>query len=937
MSPLAGTTADRRSGRKAGPIPAAGLLPLVPRPEHQHRGGQHMSGEQRRGGVCRRLSTHSRPIVDRRRIKRDIRLVRRHHESPVLPLVEQLLPGDAGRGLDRRRRIRHLEHDGVRRERFRCVVRGVLRPEAPHDLPRLEPPPAAGRVPRGALDHSCPVPAGEGGGLLRRSERDEWKQLRAATSECRRAAAGRVESAGCIPTGENGHDDVSDHLGEPDLREPGDHPFGDGQRCRPWWIPHLLRQWIDCSGLRGRSARTRRKFETSSLSVGANQIVVDYSGDAIAGSSVSPPADVVVTSTSEQGGPPAIPGPGQAYLGAWVRPNVTHTVLPPHAAILEELQELTSFNAGLERPLSIVHMYQSWANAVSTRELQQVLADGAIPMIDWRCGDSDANIIAGTDDALISAEAQELASLKAPIFLRWYYEPNFTGSANYAACIGNLGPAGYVAAFRHVHDLFAAAGASNVAFVFSMASSGNDQDLDQYYPGSSYVDWIAVDGYSKTTAPVSSDVVDRFGPWYSDFAAFGKPMMISETGSLAGGQANYFQQIEEPAFVCWELPADQGSLVFRRAGPRRTLDLSARLVGTGSVQEPVGELHVSAFTAGVDVGGHCLSSFREGRTPRRSSKRKLSNTDLGGSLSFSVDGLPLPECQSLPIGSSVPVQHHEPACGGQRDLGGLQRRRRVRGVIGHHRQPGDLGSPATGSKGSAAGSGTLRETTGSRAHGRVRVSALLGTAGYWGIPGAGVSRTPRGAVHLPAHAELAGSCRLTTALRWLPTWTPSSGPGPSWRWWRRSGVGPGGRHPPPPPRLLHGVHLGAGPPETKAGGEGSPGSSALSEPDLTPLHHDRDHRRRKSQRYSHDDGHEGRKGAGHERFAHERELRWRLGRSQTTCRNVIPVDFTSRGVRSPSLSVARRGDPRSDLHDQLCDGWRSVVSRRRERRRRSTI
>ena len=104
-------------------------------------------------------------------------------------------------------------------------------------------------------------------------------------------------------------------------------------------------------------------------------------------------------------------------------------------------------------------------------------------MIDWRCGDSDANIIAGSDDALITAEAQKLAALKAPVFLRWYWEPNFPSSANYAECIGSLGPAGYVAAFRHIHDLFAAAGASNVAFVFSMATSGTDQDLHDVLSG----------------------------------------------------------------------------------------------------------------------------------------------------------------------------------------------------------------------------------------------------------------------------------------------------------------------------------------------------------------------------------------------------------------------------------------------------------------------
>ena len=386
---------------------------------------------------------------------------------------------------------------------------------------------------------------------------------------------------------------------------------------------------------------------TSALSVADNQIVVDYSGDAVSGSSASPPVDVVVTSTPRTVGPPAIPGPGHAYLGAWVRPQVSNTVLPPHEAILQELQNLASFNAGLERPLSIVHMYQSWANPVSTREVQQVLADGAIPMIDWRCGDTDANILAGTDDGLITAEAQVLAALKAPVFLRWYYEPNFTSSANFAACIGNLGPAGYAAAFRHIHDLFVAAGASNVAFVFSMASSGNDQDLYEYYPGSSYVDWIAVDGYSKTSVPETTDFVDRFGPWYSDFAAFGKPMMISETGSFAGGQVSYFQQMEKQLSSTGDFPLIKAVLYFDAPGQggRFTYPLDSSGLAAFQTLSASPMFQPSRLASTVAASASPPSSIVGHRVVLDA---QVSNTDFGGSTSFFVNGSPVPGCQSLP-------------------------------------------------------------------------------------------------------------------------------------------------------------------------------------------------------------------------------------------------------------------------------------------------
>src|SRR6202042_3645445 len=120
-----------------------------------------------------------------------------------------------------------------------------------------------------------------------------------------------------------------------------------------------------------------------------------------------------------------------------------------------------------------------------------------IPMIDWSCGDADANIVAGQDDTLINQFAQELAALKAPVFLRWYFEPNFPGSINYKDCIGAGGPTGYQDAFRYIRDKFISAGATNVAFVWSLAMSGDQTDLASYYPGSAYVDWIAADGYFR--------------------------------------------------------------------------------------------------------------------------------------------------------------------------------------------------------------------------------------------------------------------------------------------------------------------------------------------------------------------------------------------------------------------------------------------------------
>ena len=282
--------------------------------------------------------------------------------------------------------------------------------------------------------------------------------------------------------------------------------------------------------------------ETSSLPEGTNDLAADYLGDAAYGPSASASVSVAVGSAVGEQGRPYIPPVGLAYLGPWVRPLPVTKLTP----VNQELSVLPTFNAGLGRSLSVVHVYQDWTAPTPTATLQKVLADGATPMIDWRCGPPDATILSGQDDALITSFAKELAQLKAPVFLRWFYEFNFPNSPDYKTCIGSLGPAGYAAAFRHIHALFVAAGATNVSFVWCIAAGGQDQDWIKYYPGPAYVDWIAVDGYLRNeTTYKAGQFAQLFGAWYSTFDSFGKPMMITETAALSGAQGSYLSDIKQ--------------------------------------------------------------------------------------------------------------------------------------------------------------------------------------------------------------------------------------------------------------------------------------------------------------------------------------------------------------------------------------------------------
>ena len=92
-------------------------------------------------------------------------------------------------------------------------------------------------------------------------------------------------------------------------------------------------------------------------------------------------------------GPPSIPGPGKAYLGAFVKPSYSTSTYPAGATPTEdELVDLPNLNGALAsgggQPLSLVHVYQEWTTPVPAYQLQEILAAGAIPLIDWKCGDT---------------------------------------------------------------------------------------------------------------------------------------------------------------------------------------------------------------------------------------------------------------------------------------------------------------------------------------------------------------------------------------------------------------------------------------------------------------------------------------------------------------------------------------------------------------------
>src|SRR5207253_2783842 len=112
-------------------------------------------------------------------------------------------------------------------------------------------------------------------------------------------------------------------------------------------------------------------------------------------------------------------------------------------------------------------------------------------------------------------------------FIRWAWEMN--GDWHPWGGADNGGdPASFVSAWRHIHDIFAAHHATNVAWVWGPNWNSNPDtswnDVSRYDPGDDYVDWVGVSGYMVDYRTCSA----LFGPVYAKFSDR-KPIMIAET------------------------------------------------------------------------------------------------------------------------------------------------------------------------------------------------------------------------------------------------------------------------------------------------------------------------------------------------------------------------------------------------------------------------
>jgi hypothetical protein len=253
--------------------------------------------------------------------------------------------------------------------------------------------------------------------------------------------------------------------------------------------------------------------------------------------------------------------------------------LPHSAAPLARFEKLTGTKLGF------ADYYSGWNESFKAAFATEVAKMGAVPIVQVEPGKlSLASIADGSQDSYLISYADAVRAYRRPVAISFAHEPNGTW---YIWGFHHVPPATYVAAWRHIVNVFRTQGADNVIWLWTvnvLADFGKRAaNPAPWWPGSKYVTWVGIDGYYRYSNETFSYLYDAT---LADVRAItNKPILVAETAvSPAAGKVakipDLFASVRADhllGFVWfdargnrdWVLDSDPGALAaFRDAAKR---------------------------------------------------------------------------------------------------------------------------------------------------------------------------------------------------------------------------------------------------------------------------------------------------------------------------------------------------------------------------------
>jgi hypothetical protein len=299
------------------------------------------------------------------------------------------------------------------------------------------------------------------------------------------------------------------------------------------------------------------------------------------------PAPAPVPAPESAPVPSPTPAASSIYWGAWIGKQLTGNQPPWDMSAASKFEEMAG------KKLSILNFSAPFANCPTSggscsfykfpvNEMNSIRSHGSIPFYSWASQSIPStkeepnfqlsDVIAGTYDSYIREFAEAAKNWGHPFFLRFNWEMNGRWFPWSEGVNGNKSGE-YVTAWRHVHDIFAAVGATNVTWVWcpNIDPNGEFLNLASQYPGDQYVDWTGLDGYNFGTNPNRGDRWYSFDHQYKSTydkitgtIAPSKPLMISEIGSTEDGGSKAAWIQDALAKIPTSYPKIRGMLWFEQ-------------------------------------------------------------------------------------------------------------------------------------------------------------------------------------------------------------------------------------------------------------------------------------------------------------------------------------------------------------------------------------
>lgn len=193
------------------------------------------------------------------------------------------------------------------------------------------------------------------------------------------------------------------------------------------------------------------------------------------------------------------------------------------------------FRRATGAPVNMVEFYNPFSQPFQRTEAEQAVAAGAVPLIQLNPRHVSVRGVAdGRYDQHIREYADALKAFRCEVVLSFGHEMNGWW---YPWGLPTTKPATFIAAWRHIHDIFAAQHVRNV--VWSWDPSHLDKRFktkaatpaSEWYPGNQYVDWVGIDGYLRQGQTFSEIFAQQLRNIRS---VTNKPVYLAETG-VAGG------------------------------------------------------------------------------------------------------------------------------------------------------------------------------------------------------------------------------------------------------------------------------------------------------------------------------------------------------------------------------------------------------------------